>query len=96
MPKYSPIQITRPFTHSHRLLPDTIPYNNPYAIFSLFFTEATLELLVQHINEYAFLYPRPKSIGARAWYPTTVNEFRAFLGVSIWMGLHIESRIEDF
>ena len=52
--------------------------------------------ILQASDEYAFLYHRPKSGSARPWYPTTVNEFRAFLGVSIWMGLHIESRIEDF
>ena len=41
LPKYKPIQITKPFTNGHRLLPNTTP-NNPYTIFSLFFTEATL------------------------------------------------------
>ncbi len=95
LPKYKPLQIKRPFTHGHGLLPNTIP-NDPYTIFSLFFTESDLQLLVQHTNEYAFLFPAQKTLHSRAWYPTTISEFRAFLGVSIWMGLHVESRIEDF
>ena len=94
LPKFKPLPITRPFTHGHGLLPDTIPYDDPYAIFSLFFTESTLQTLVQHTNEYTFLYPGPEK--TRVWKPTTVNEFRAFLGVSIWMGLHVESGIKDF
>ena len=63
-------------------------------IFSLFFTEATLQTLVQYINKYAFLYPRPKK--GRTWYSTTVKEFRAFLGVSIWIGLYVEANIKEF
>ena len=95
LPKYKPIQIKKPFTHGHGLLPDTVP-NDPYTIFSLFFTESILATLVQHTNEYAFLYSGSKTPHSRAWIPTTVSEFRAFLGVSIWMGLHLESSIKDF
>ena len=94
LPRFKPLPITKPFTHGHGLLPNTIPFDDPYAIFSLFFTESILQTLVQHTNEYAFLYPGPKK--GRTWYPTTVSELRAFLGVSIWMGLHIESGIKDF
>ena len=82
LPKYKPLQITKPFTYGYRLLPDTTP-NDPYTIFSLFFTESILETLVRHTNEYAFLYSGPKKPYSRAWIPTTVREFRAFLGVSI-------------
>ena len=44
--KYKLIQIKKPFTHDHGSLPRTTLYNDLYAIFSLFFTKATLELLV--------------------------------------------------
>ena len=60
LPKYKPIQIKKPFTHGHRLLPDTIP-NNPYTIFSLFLTKSILATLIQYINKYAFLYSRLKT-----------------------------------
>ena len=95
LPKYKPIQIKKPFTRGHGLLPDTTP-NDPYAIFSLFLTESILETLVQHTNKYAFLFPGPKNSHSRPWIPTTISELRAFLGVSIWMGLHLESGIKDF
>ena len=65
--------------------------DNPYAIFNLFFDEATLRVLVQHTNEYAYLYPGPTKPETRTWFPTTIKEFRAYLGVSVWMGLHPES-----
>ena len=70
--------------------------NDPYAIFSLFFNEEALQVLVQYTNEYAFLNPGPKGPKARVWFPTTVKEFKAYLGVSIWMRLHIESSIPEF
>ena len=51
---------------------------------------------MRYTNEYAFLNPGPKSSETRTWFPTTVNEFRAYLGVTIWMGLHAESSILEF
>ena len=83
LPQYKPLQITMPLTYGHGLLSDTIAFDDPYTIFSLFFINATLELLVQHINKYAFLYYRSKSGSACPWYPTIINKFRAFLRVSI-------------
>ncbi len=56
--------------------------------FSLFFDKDTLKTLVYHTNEYAFWYPGPETPDFRTWFPTTVKEFRAYLEVSIWMGLH--------
>ena len=95
LPKYKPIQIKKLFTHGYGLLPNTTP-NDPYTIFSLFFTESILETLIRYTNEYAFLYSGPKIPHSRTWAPITISEFRAFLGVSIWMGLHIQSSIKDF
>ncbi len=96
LPKYTPVKITKPFTDGQGQLPNTIAPDDPYAIFGLFFSDDSLKILVQHTNEYAFLYPGSKTPDARPWFPTTVKEFRAYLGVSIWMGLHIESSIPDF
>ena len=96
MPKFTPVKIKKPFTDGEDQLSSTVASNDPYAIFNLFFNEETLKVLVQHTNEYAFLYPGPEKPDARTWFPTTVKEFRAYLGVSIWMGLHVESSISDF
>ena len=96
LPKFTPVKIKKPFTDGEGQLPSTVASDDPYAIFNLFFNEETLKVLVQHTNEYAFLYPGPEKPDARTWFPTTVKEFRAYLGVSIWMGLHVESSISDF
>lgn len=96
LPKYKAVKITKPWTNGQSQLPKTIAPNDPYAIFDLFFNEEVIEILVQHTNEYAFLYSGSKTSESRTWFPTTVKEFRAFLGVTVWMGIHIESNIHDF
>ena len=99
LPKYKPVRITKPYDHGHGHLPNTILINDPYSIFTLFFDEETLKTLVQHTNEYAFLISKPerserlKTSQSRTWFPTTVKELRAYLEVSIWMGLHVESQL---
>ena len=95
LPKYVPLKITRRRTHGQGHLPNTIAPDDPYEIFNLFFSDETVQTLIEHTNEYALLYPGPEQ-GGRRWFPTTVKEFRAYLGVSIWMGLHIESSIPEF
>ncbi len=94
--KYTPVKIIKPFTDGQGQLPNTIASDDPYAIFGLFFDEETLKILVQHTNEYAFLYPASETPDSRKWWPTTVKEFRAYLRTSIWMGLHVESSVPDF
>ena len=88
--------ISNALTHGQGYIPNIVASNDPYAIFSLFFNEEVLEGLVQHTNEYAFLNPGPEIAEARIWFPTTIKEFRAYMGVSIWMGLHIESSVPEF
>ena len=94
LPTYVPLKITNPRTHGQGHLPDTVAPDNPYAIFSLFFSNETIQVLVYHTNEYAFQHPGSEK--SRRWFPTTVQEFRAYLAVSIWMGLHIELSIPEF
>ena len=96
LPKYTPLKIKKPYTNGQSQLPSTVASDNPYQIFDLFFDEATLKILVRHTNEYAFLYFGPEKPEARTWFPTTVKEFRAYLRMSIWMGLHSELSIPDF
>ena len=85
LPTYVPLKITNTRTYGQGHLPNTIAPDDPYAIFDLFFNHETIQILVRHTNEYAFLYPGSEK--SRRWFPTTVLEFRAYLGVSIWMGL---------
>ncbi len=69
LPAFEPIQITNPLTYGHGLLPDDVPSDAPFAIFSLFFDDSTLIILRDHTNEYAELYPGADSAGARLWFP---------------------------
>ena len=62
----------------------------------LFFNEETLKTLVQHMNEYAFLYPKLETPDTCTWISTTIDEFQAYFEVSIWIGLHVESSVPDF
>ena len=96
LPTYTPLRIKKTRTHGQGYLPNTIPSDDPYAIFSLFFSYEVIQTLVQHTNEYALMNPGPESSDSRMWFPTTVKEFQAWLGASIWMGLHAESSIPEF
>ena len=96
MPTFQPLEINNPLTHGQGNLPEDVRPDDPYAIFSLFFDEDTLQILVTHTNKYADLYPAPKTPFARSWHPTTVRELRAYIGVYIWMGVHHESSIESY
>ena len=95
LPTYVHLKISNPRTYSQAHLPNTVAPDDPYAIFSLFFSNEAIQILVRHTNEYAFQYPGPEK-GGRRWFSTTVKEFRAYLAVSIWMGLHVESSISEF
>ena len=94
LPTYVPLKIKQRRTHGQGQLPNTIAPDNPYAIFNLFFSDETIQILVHHTNKYAFHNPGPET--DRPWFPTTVKEFRAYLGVSIWIGLYIKSSIPEF
>ena len=98
LPEYHPINIKDPFTYGQSRLPPDVDSKNPYAVFSLFFNESTLQTLVNHTNEYAELYPGNESqkTHARTCFPTTVREFRAYVGVYVYMGVHPETAVEDF
>ena len=43
--------------HGHANLPAHINPQSSYDVFSLFFDDTSLAILVQHTNEYAQLYP---------------------------------------
>ena len=74
-----------------------LPLSDPYAIFSLFFTDETLATLRDHTNKYAQLYPSPNDLPyARKWKDTTIKELKAYIGAYIWMGVHPETEIEAF
>lgn len=65
MPAFQPLEINNPLTHGQGNLLEDVSLDDPYAIFSLFFDEDTLQILVIYTNKYADLYPAPKTSFAR-------------------------------
>ena len=98
MPRYTPLKIKKGPQYGLGKLPSDVPCE-PYSIFSLFFTEDILELLVENTNKYAANHSshgQNDKPFARTWYDTTVPELRAFIATYIYMGVHNEPRIEQY
>ena len=96
IPDFIPREINNPLTHGQGNLPEDIKPDDPYAIFSLFFDDFILGILVTNTNKFAELNPAPETPHARSWRPTTIAELRAYIGVYIWMGVHHESSLETY
>jgi hypothetical protein len=89
-------------------IPSSIDASSPEALFSLFFTETVLDLIVQSTNSHAkrvrecHIVPRadnPRfddSFDQEPWKPVTPDEILAFLGMVIYMRLHVEPHIDDY
>ena len=99
LPKFAPIEIEGAPEHGNADLPWDVNIESPYEIFSLFFDDFIMEVLVNNTNAYAKAHSpmrTHKHPKARVWKPTSVPELRAFIGSHIWIGLHPEAAIEDF
>src|ERR1700733_12535574 len=72
-------------------------YKDPWQLFKLVWIDELIDRLVKHTNKNAKLHPPPedKDFPYR-WKPTLRQELYAYLAVLIYMGLHIESSIEDY
>ena len=57
LPNFKPLHIDDFDNHSTPNLPPTLDWNDPFAIFSQFFTSEIINKLVEWINKYAKLYP---------------------------------------
>ena len=89
---FEPLHINDFDDHSTPNLPPTLDRNNPFAIFSQFFTS-------EIINKYAELHPlndAGEKLRARPWQPTCKEELWAYFGVLIYIGLTQESSIKDY
>ena len=65
MPQFVTMPIQSPFSHGQGRLPPYVRTDDPYGIFSLFYTKSILTILVKHTNEFAELYPGPTSKASR-------------------------------
>lgn len=72
----------------------------PHHVFSVFFDEEVLDLIVTETNRYAaqILDSKDISKGARltCWTETNRDEIRKFFGIVMYMGLIIYPTIEDY
>src|SRR5947207_430888 len=89
-------------------IPNTIDLSSPEAIFTLFFTDSVIDHIVQCTNINAEkVRADPAALRAqnirfhnsynqRPWKPVTSSEILAYLGIIIYMGVHIEPHINDY
>ena len=96
VPEFNPREINNPLTYGQGNLLSNVKPDDPYTIFSLFFNKQTLQILVTNTNKYAEIYPALRTPHARPWQPTTIAEFRAYIEVYIWIGVHPESSIKTY
>ena len=76
-------------------LPLNISPDDVYGIFSLFFTNDVLEMLVKNTNRYAS--QRYKELQLKApWKDTSVTELKAYLGVLVYRSLYPQAKREDY
>src|SRR5579871_5743256 len=106
IPKFEAMDLND--TQSSSQIPQTINSASPGAVFSLFFTDSVLDLIVQCTNLNAERV-RANPVTARAqnvrlhdsfnqksWKPVTRSDILAYLGILIYMGIHVEPHLEDY
>ena len=84
-------------------LPRHIQPKDAYGIFSLFFSDDVLAMIVQNTNDYAPIHqaklqadnPSPK-FPRLPWKDTSVAELRAYLGFLIYRSVHSEADRSDY
>ena len=79
-------------------LPSHITPNDALGIFSLFFSDPILDIIVENTNKLEGRAPTALQQNARAhdWVPLTRPELKAYLGIIIYQGLHIERNLKDY
>ena len=98
LPNFAPMKINNPLTQGKASILSGIDPHSPYDVFRLFLTDDILQILADNTNKNAqvFYEAAVNKPFRRHWQPTTVKDLRAYIGVMISMGLHHESRVQDF
>ena len=106
IPKFNALDLNNTEGSSH--IPHTIDSSSPEAIFSLFFTDSVLDLIVRCTNlnaERARADPVTSrasnirfhdSLNQKPWKPVTSYDILTYLGIQIYMAIHIEPHINDY
>ena len=69
-------------------LPSNIPASNIYSIFSLFFTNNVLKIIVENTNRYTALHKAYNWLSI-LWKDTLVPKLRVYLGVLFYYSLYL-------
>ena len=97
MPYFKPLYIANFNDYSTLNLPLDLDLYDPLAIFKLFFTNKIIEKLAEWINKYAELYPIEEDAEfIYRWKLIDRQELYAYFGVLIYIGITVESSIEDY
>jgi hypothetical protein len=106
IPKFEAMELENAKSSSRNL--QAIDTSSPEDLFSLFFTDLVLDRIVRCTNlnaERVRVDPvaaRAKnirfhdSLNQRLWKPVTSSEVLGYLGILIYMGIHIEPHIDDY
>jgi len=106
IPGFKAMDLNR--TTSSSQLPETIDSSSPEALFTLFFTTSVIDRIVRCTNVNAEkiradpVASRAKNIrfhdsyNQRPWKPVTSSEILAYLGILIYMGIHVEPFINNY
>jgi hypothetical protein len=106
IPKFEAMELENAKGSSQNL--HTIDFSSPENLFSLFFTDSVLDRIVRCTNlnaEKVRVDPvatRAKnirfhdSLNQLPWKPVTSSEILAYLGILIYMGIHVEPHINDY
>lgn len=79
-------------------LPTRTPSNDPFALFTLYYTPELLQSIVTYTNSYIREPRDPSKPKSRAlqWYPTCVQEIYVFFAIRIYMTIYPLNKIEDY
>src|SRR5947209_5431623 len=93
---FKPMELT-PFSYTVNLPPHVTPLD-AWGIFQLFFPQEQMQIICNNTNKRKELDQNVRKPQARAhrWSPVTVGELYGYLGIRIYMGIHVEDRFEDY
>ena len=94
------IPLKLPFFEHKINLPPHVKPKDAWGIFKLFFTKELVECIVRHTNEHVdhldlwkLNKEKPKS-RLYQWKPMTIEEAYNYLGIRIYMSIHVENQME--
>lgn len=93
---FSPMKIPD-FGYEIQLPPDT-SYNDPISLFELYYSSEVMKHITKCTNTCLREPKHPEKPRCRAlnWYPTSRAELYIYLGIRIYMTLHIENELSDY